>query len=185
MANTASNVLVGRPLATGGILVAPLPATLPTSATSTPNAAFDAAGYVSSDGVIQTLGTDVTEIKAWGGDIVRRIQTSHDLTYAFTLIETNEVSLTVYYGDENVTVGTGTTAVEIKAGDLPRKAWLVEIKDGDKRVRIVIPDGQVTDRGDITYADENAIAYELTLTCYPDSSGVKAYIYTDDDGVSV
>jgi hypothetical protein len=52
--------------------------------------------------------------------------------------------------------------------------------DGDVDIRIVIPDGQVTERGDVTYANGEAIGYDVTVTAYPDDSGVKAYIYRDE-----
>lgn len=174
MANTAANVVVGKPLATGGLLTGPLGTTLPTDTATALNVAILPCGYVGSDGVVQTIDADQTQIKAWGGDIVRSIQTSHDLTYKFTLIETNNVSLKAYYGEDNVTDG----AVQIKAGDLEHKVWVIEIKDGDSRIRICIPDGQVTDRGDVSFTDEDAVGGEITLECFPDADGVKAYLYT-------
>lgn len=186
---TASNVLVGKPLASGGILTADVSdatATLPTDATAVLAPAFKASGYASSDGVTQTIGTDSTEIKAWGGDTVRTVQTSHKLTYKVKIIETTKVNLALYYGDTNV-VETAADAshglrrtVLINAAELPHKKWVVAVKDGKNTIRIVVPDGQITDRGDITYKDDEAIAYEATITCYADASGNKAYLYLDD-----
>lgn len=181
MANTAANVLVGKPLATGGALTGPLSATLPEDATTAPTG-FTAVGYISDDGVTQTIDTDTTDINAWGGDVVRTIQTSHKLTYQLTLIETSAASLGVYYGADNVSGSTALTVL-IKGGDLPHGKWVLEVRDGDRRVRITIPDGQVTDRGDVVWKDDEAVAYEVTITCFPDADGVKAYLYTgaDDD----
>jgi hypothetical protein len=175
MANTAANVRVGKPAVSGGVSVADAGTTLPTDATTGLAVGFTAAGYVGEDGVTQTIATDSTDIKAWGGDIVRRVQTSHVVTYKFTLIETNDTTLAVYYGDDNVTAGN----VEIKAGDLPHKEWSIDVVDGDNTIRVVIPDGQVTDRGDVVFKDDQAIGYDVTVTAYPDDSGVKAYIYQD------
>lgn len=183
MANTAANVIVGKPLATGGVLTGALSATLPTAATGT-TAGFTAVGYISDDGVTQTIDTDTTDIVAWGGDTVRVVQTSHKVEYKFTLIETSSTSLSVYYGTDNVTGSAGVLTVKIKGGDLDHGKWVLEVKDGDQRVRVCIPDGQVTDRGDVVFKDDEAVGYEITLSCYPDSSGVKAYLYTDDDDSS-
>ena len=180
MANTAGNVLVGKPLVTGGILRAVLGTAVPTDATTAPAGAFAGAGYVSDAGVVQTIGTDSTSIKAWGGDEVRKVQTSHTVTYQFTLIETNDESLGIYYGDGSVTSGAGARAVEITSAELEHAAYVIEMKDGDNKIRITIGDGQVTERGDVSYVDSNAIAYQVTVTCYPDADGVKATIYTDD-----
>lgn len=176
MANDSGNVVVGKPAVTGGILLAPSGTTLPTDATSSLDGAFEACGYVSDAGLVQSINTDSTDIKAWGGDIVRRIQSSHDVTYQFTMIETNGVSLAAYYGDDNVTAGD----VELVAGDLPRQVFDFEIVDDTRTIRIVLPDGQITERGDINYVDTDAVGYPVTVTAYPEAdTGVKAYIYTD------
>lgn len=173
---TAANVRVGKPAITGGILVSPLGTALAVDATSALDAAFVGVGYASEDGVTQSIGTDSKKIVAWGGDEVRTIETSHEVTFKFTMIETNGASLGIYYGASNVTVAAELITVLIKAGDLPHQAWDLEIRDGDHRIRITIGDGQITDRGDISYKDDEAIAYECTLTCYPDADGVKATV---------
>lgn len=38
-------------------------------------------------------------------------------------------------------------------------------------LRIVIPDGQVTEPGDTSYTDSDAIGYDMTVSCYPGSDG--------------
>ena len=48
---------------------------------------------------------------------------------------------------------------------------------GDRVKRIVIPDGQVSDLDDVSYADGDAIVYTPTITAYPDSAGNTAYEY--------
>ena len=183
---TASNVIVGKPLATGGVLVAPPGTALPTDASTALAAGFVATGYIGEDGVTQTIGTDTTPVVAWGGDTVRTIQTSHDLTYSFTFLENNALVLKAVYGDDNVTttaatLSTGTlNAILVNSTELPNKEYALEVKDGDALVRVVIPDGQITEVGDVVYSHSEAIAYEVTIKCYPDASGNKAYIYTDD-----
>lgn len=180
MSNKASNVLVARPLATGGILSGPTGTALPTDVATAPAAAFLPYGYVGDSGVTQMIGTNVQNISAWGGDIVRKVQTEHDLTYKFMLIETNNGSLGLYYGSGNVaTVVTPTpvTTVAINGTELTSASYVIEVQDGARRVRIVIPVGQVTDRSDVVYVHTDAVMYEVTITCYPDNSGQKAYLY--------
>jgi hypothetical protein len=168
---TAANVRVG---VTGGVYGAPTDSTLPTDNAAELDAAFEELGYVSEDGVVQAINSDTTEIKAWqNADVVRKIQTSHDLTYALTFLETNDAVLEAYYGT-NAAAGV----VEVTGAQGTRQAWVIEVIDGDEVIRIAIPDGQITDRGDVTYANAEAIAYPITITCYPDADGVKAYIYT-------
>jgi hypothetical protein len=182
----AKNVAIGKPLATGGALTAPLGTALPTSEAAAPNAAFTAVGYISDAGVTESTSTDSSSIVAWGGDVARKVQTSHDVTYAFEMIEVNGVSTGVYYGDANVTITAGTPsagtklAIKITAAELLHKEWVLEISDGLRRGRIVLPDAQVTDRGDVTYLNDDAVKYPVTVTAYPDATGTKAYIYWND-----
>lgn len=187
MANTVSNVVAGKPLATGGILIAPLGTTLPTNASTAPNASFVSAGYIGEDGVTENNGRSTEKIRAWGGDTVKVAQTEHTLTYTFTFIESlNSDVLKAVYGDSNVTTtaptaSTGTLqAVKVTSDVLPHKEYIFEIRDGDAKIRIVVPDGQITEVGETTYSDAAAVAYQVTVECFPDSSGVKAYKYTDN-----
>lgn len=174
MTTTAANVRVG---VTGGAYHAPTASTLPTDATTARDAAFKDVGYISEDGVSQTINSDTTEIKAWqNGDTVRKVQTAHDVSFTFTMIETSAETLKVFYADAAATA----TAVEVTGAQSPHEAWVIEVLDGLQTIRIVLPDAQVTDRGDVVYKTDEAIGYEITLTAYPDTSGVKAYVYLDD-----
>lgn len=175
--STAANVRVG---VTGSINKADAGSTLPTDATSSIDGAFDELGYIGEDGVVQSIGADVTEIKAWqNGDVVRKIQTSHDLTYAFAFMETSAEVLEAYYGNFTGTVDDGT--VEITADQLERGPWVLHVIDGDSLIRIVVSDGQITERGDVSYVNGEAVTYPVTLSCFPDENGVKAYMYIATD----
>lgn len=187
MSNTASNVLAGKPLATGGILRGQTGTTLPTDATSAPDASFKPLGYVGEDGVTETQDRSTDKIKAWGGDTVKVVQTEHSLSYKLTLIETlNAEVLKTVHGDGNVTTTAATATkgtlqtVQVTSTELGHASYVIEVKDGDARVRIAIGDGQVTEVGDITYSDADAIGYEVTIECFPDENGVKAIKYLDD-----
>lgn len=187
MANTASNVVAGRPLATGGVLLGPLGTALPTTASTAPNGALLAAGYIGDDGLTQMVGRDTTDIKAWGNDLVKVVQTSHDVSYQFTFIESlNSTVLQAVFGTANVTTtpatsSTGTLrSVKLTSDQLPHMAWVFEMKDGLARVRIVVPDGQITEQGDITYSDGDVIGYQVTVKAFADASGSKSYMYSDD-----
>lgn len=188
--NSAAKVTVGKPLASGGAFRAPVGTDLPTGVMDQLDEAFQGTGYVSSDGVVQAIENDSEAIVAWGGNNVRQVQTSHDVTYALTMIETNEVSQKVFYGDDNVeaTAADATHGnrldVKITSAELPRAPWVFELSDSGRRGRIVLPDAQVTERGEVSMIDEDAMSYPITLTAYPDDDGVKAYIYWDDGQIS-
>lgn len=174
MANTAANVVVA---VTGSANYAPSGTALPTTALSALDAAFKEAGYISENGVTQSIGADSTEIKAWqNADIVRTVQTSHSLTYQFEMMESSAAVLEAYYG--NYTAG----AVQITGAQPGIRPWVFNVLDGSAKVRIVAPFAQITERGDVSYVNGDAVMYPVTLTCYPDAGGVKAYMYTDSIG---
>jgi hypothetical protein len=58
-----------------------------------------------------------------------------------------------------------------------------KIKDGDAKVLIVVPDGQVSETGEVAFVKSGAITWPVTLATYPDSEGVNVYIYLDDGQV--
>lgn len=187
MANTVANVVAGKPLTTGGVLIAPLGTALPTTASATPDVAFVAAGYIGEDGVTEGTGRTTDKIKAWGGDVVKVVQSEFSVTYQFTFLESlNANVLEAVYGDDNVTTtaATSTTgtlqAVAINSAILPHKSYQFEVRDGDAKVRIVVPDGQITEVGEITYSDGQVVGYPVTLEAFQDASGNNAYKYTDN-----
>lgn len=175
MANVSTNVSTGKPNISGAVWVAPLTATLPTDATTAlDTTVFTCLGYVSEDGLENNNEMDVSEIKAWGGNIVYRSLNGLDDTFSLSLIESeNEDVLKNVYGDSNVTTdASGNVTVNIVAEDPQEKVWVFELAmRGGRAKRIVIPDGAVTARETITYNDSDAVAYGITVSAYPDSTG--------------
>lgn len=189
MALDAARVLVGtadQTNATGAIFSAPLGTTVPTNATATLDAAFVDSGYVSEDGLSFTPEISTTDINEWNGSLVRRIKETFNGTLSWAHLETNEQSLKNAFGDDAVTATAATQshgnqlAVSI-AGDLPAaKAWVFKLKDGDNRMLIVVPNGQITGVEEVSFTSSDAITWGVTLSAYPDSAGNSIYIYTDD-----
>ena len=174
MGNTATNVSTGKPKIAGAVFVAPKETTLPTDATTALDATkFVCLGYVSEDGLTNNNDMDVSAIKAWGGAIVYRSLTELDDNFALTLIESeNEDVLKAVYGDSNVTQNGDITKVEVKAEDPQERVWVFDLAlRGGVAKRIVVEDGAVTAREEITYNDSDAIAYGITVSAYPDANG--------------
>lgn len=185
-----SDVRVGAPITgTGGILVAPQGTALPTDSTTAPDAALEKAGYVGEDGITMTQERSTEKIRAWGGDTVKVVQTEHDVTFSWQFLETNPIVLREVYGQDNVevtpaspTAGT-LTAVKLTSSTLPERVYVFEMKDGGARVRVVVPNLQITEVGDTTFVHSDVLRYEVTGEALPDENGVKAYIY-EDNGVT-
>ena len=188
MANTATNVTVGKPNVSGAVYRAPIGTTLPTDATTALDAAFVSLGYVSEDGLSNNNELSVEATKAWGGIIVLRSLTEMNDEFSLTLIETkNEDVLKAVYGDDNVTVdASGNITVNVVAEDPEEAVWVFELAlRGGIAKRIVIPDGAITSRDEITYNDSDAVGYGITISAYPDANSTTHKEYLEGSTVSI
>lgn len=188
MVNNAANIFVGKPVASGGISIGPLGATAPTDAQTALDAAYVAAGYAGEDGLTETTDRSTEKVKAWGGDIVKVLQTDFSTTYSFVFLEShNSTVLETVYGEDNVTETPATAllgtlrVVKINADTLPHKSFVFDMKEGDAKIRIHVPDGQVTEVGEITYNDGELVGYEVTIEAFRDNVlNANAVKYLDD-----
>lgn len=191
MSVNANNVIVGAPdqAATGAILSGPqineVPATINDFDTEL-LALLKDSGYITEDGVTITPTESTESLKDWSLKTIRKILTEFEGNMNWTHMELSEGALNTYMGEENVevvaaskTAGTLTRAA-IAGEQRPIKSWVFKIKDGDRRVIVFVPRGQITERGEITLNASSAITLPVTLTTYPDAAGKNIYIYTDD-----
>ena len=180
MANNAANVTAGKPAIAGAVFRAAAGTTAPTDATTALAADFKALGYCSEDGLVNSNSPSVTNIKAWGGDIVLPVQEEKEDTFQLTLIEVLNLDvLKAVYGSTNVSgaLATGVT-VQANAKEPEEGVWAVDMVMNSNTVkRVVIPHGKITEIGDITYTDTYAVGYEITITAIPDTSGNTHYEY--------
>lgn len=178
----ASNVLNGKPKVTGGVRYARGLTEFPVDASSALAASVLDAGYVSEDGLVETVDASDDKIKAWGGDIVKIVRTEHSVSYTFTLIESkNADALKLLFGEENVTITGNKITVNKTATMIPRASFIFDMRDGKEDIRILVKDGQPSISGDVNFTDGDAIGYEVTVEAFPDADGVKSILMIDGE----
>ena len=180
---TVTNVSAATPGVSGAIYRAPTGTALPSDAVTALGGSYVELGYISEDGLVNTNSPETENIKDWGGTDVLNVLTEKTDEFQCTLIEVlNEDVLKAVYGASNVTgtLATGIT-VTANADEQEEAIWVVDMvmRNGVLK-RIVIPNGKISELGDITYKRDEAVGYEITLTGLADSSGNTHYEYIEE-----
>ena len=164
MALDSDNVRVA---VTGAVYVAPTGTASPNYSDDALDAAFQDLGYVSSDGISESMDKSTTQIRSWqDGSLVREITSEGTYSVSLTFIETNQNVLELYYGTA-LTSGAANIDPRETGG---RKMFVIDVIDGTNIERTYIPAGEVTSIGERTLASGEAIGYEVTITAYADAS---------------
>jgi hypothetical protein len=170
-APNAANASVGKPMSTGGVYVAFADTfdetKLPTDATTPLDASFQNAGFISEDGVTNSVDMSNDQINAWGGVTVIQTDGTKTETFQNAFIETNLVTLQAIYGKNNVSFDEATKTIKVRHNNnaQPNLVIVFEIAlTGNKIKRIVVPNAKLSDLDDVQYTDSDAIAYAGTYT---------------------
>jgi hypothetical protein len=178
MSLLADNVRVGI---TGELNVAPVGTAAPTTSVSALDAAYIGLGYVSEDGVTETYEDTVEDIIAWqNATVVRSTTTESKATLQCVLIETKGETLELFHKGSSVeVVSAGQWKIDVVAPTSDPRSFVFDVVDGTKHIRIYIARGEVTERGEIVYANGEPIGYDVTITAYP-VDGVVLTKFSDD-----
>lgn len=173
MGNTAANVAAGKPAIGGAVWRAPLGTTLPTDAVTALGNDFKNMGYISDEGVSNANSPESESIKAWGGDTVLTLAKEKPDKFTFTMIESLSTDvLKAVYGEANVSGDLATgLSVRSNSDELEAGVWVIMTSQNKVAHRIVIPNGKVSEVGEITYKDDDAIGYKVTISALPGSDG--------------
>lgn len=188
-ANSAANVTTGKGVTGGYIFSAPflaatVDALLADKAFATLPAAFVCLGHITSDGIVisESKSTDTTN--DMNGDPIMVTAADRTENARFTLAERSEAALKEQYGHDNVNVSGGVAVIEHNNKDKAHRVYVAELvkKDG-KRLRQIIPDGQVSEVGDLTENSSTILAREITIACntytWTEGSGDSAVTHSD------
>ena len=191
MSLNAAKVLVGtadQQSATGAVRTGDVIATAPTTFTAADTAvtAMTASGYVTEEGVQLTNDISTTDIIEWNRSVVRKVLDTFNGEISLTLMQMDYESWCQALGSEYVTKTNATTThgeqltIAMGAHLAPERSFGICMKDGDARVLIVVPRGQVTTLDSITFSATEAISLPITISCYDDGTGNSIYIFVDD-----
>lgn len=191
MALDTTKVIIGLPEQTKttgalmrGDVITTIPETFDDALAAIAN--FSSSGYIGEDGASLATDLSVTDIREWKGGTVRKTVTSLDGTLSLAVIQADYDGWCQLLGEENVARVAATAEhgeqLHIKIGaHLPEpQAWALRMKDGDYRMIVLVPNGQVTSGLDITFSPSEAIALPIEISSNDDGTGESIHIYTDD-----
>lgn len=167
MATNSANVRAGI---TGVVSIGPTTSAAPTTSSSVLTG-FTDLGYVSDAGVTEARSRSTNDVRAWqGGAIVRTLVTEGSITFQFVLLETNKAVVEMFYGATAAQTATEGSFTVVPTSTGGRKSWVVDVIDGAELNRTYVPQGEVTEVGDMVFSGGEPIGYDVTLTAYPDTT---------------
>lgn len=169
---------------TGALRTAPVGTAVPTMITDKYDpTVFLNRGYLSPDGVEISFEEDTNEFIPWQEMVaIRRDITKSVKTVKVTLWQFTRDNAELYFG-----VPGGSVVVNADGswyfdeGGVPEfehSQVCIDVVDGDKAMRMIMLDAQVTERTGMTIKRDEAIGLELTLSGYP------AGVEYEDQGLS-
>lgn len=174
---------------TGAVAVAPVGTVLPQDARSVLPDTWDDSGYISEDGLSVTVTRSTTPIRDWSKNAVRNLLTEFSGAIALSFLQVDEFAAKRMFGASNVTVTAATALtgeidkIAIGAELPPIEAWCFSMKDGNARIRVLVPCGQMTDVNQIDFKPDAGNIIGGTLAAYDDGTGHSIYFIYDDGEV--
>jgi hypothetical protein len=160
---------------------APLGTAQPADPNTYPPAPWLALGAISDDGLVVGFDEDSEAFTPWGQTTpFRTVITSSVRTFQITMWETNRpiVKSLMFRQDvgDLTPDGQGVVRFADSATATPdRRSFMFDVYDGDVLLRMFVPEGEITNRGEVTFAQGEMAGYEVTISTYPDSSGNTVY----------
>ena len=174
---------------TGAVAVAPVGTSMPTDAKTALPSTWDDSGYVSEDGISVTVTRSTTPIRDWSKNAVRNLLTEYAGSISLAFLQVDQFAAERMFGENNVTVTAATSSageqikVAIGAELPPIEAWCFSMKDGDARIRVLVPSGQMTEVSQIDFKPDAGHVIGGTLATYDDGTGHSSYFIYDDGTV--
>lgn len=145
---------------------------IPTDASSPLDPSYTGHGYLNEDGAVENHDDSTDTVVAWqNAVVVRSIRTESVATIAFTLLQTRGSTLELFHPGSTVEANGEEWMMRVKPPTADPREWVLDVVDGSTLTRIYVGNGELTERGEVPYANSDPTQYPMTLTCYPDSNG--------------
>lgn len=161
--------------------------TLPTDATTTLSALdFTGTGLITDDGITESISQDWNDIFAWqGNSLVATLPGQYVQSFKFAAMQQSLINLGLHFAGSVITQTVPGVTVQQKAITRDTRVWVIHGIDGSLLQRIVVPAGQITERGDVVWSSQDVTVYDWTVKLFPDSSNVYAYRYYVDPDMAI
>lgn len=167
--------------ATGGGWVSPVGTPALASPTDQPMAPWTPLGAISDDGLTYGFDEDSQEFTPWGLTSPFRTQITKSVrTFGLTVWETGRVAVqSLQYRLDEADLEPdedGITKFAETASPVPdRRAFWFLVVDGESFKGFYVPQGEINDRSDVSFKQDEISGYEWTITTYPDEAGNTVY----------
>ncbi len=161
--------------------------TLPTNGTTTLNAAiYTEVGAITSDGITEATSQDTNDIFMWQGNaLAASLPGDYTKTFQFAAMETSLITLGLQFPGSTITQTAEGATVAEKPPVRDVRTWVLHGIDGTKAQRVVIPLGQISERGDVVWSSQDVTVYQWTVKCFLDGNGNVAYRYFVDSALAL
>lgn len=141
---------------------------------------WEPVGLLSEDSASESRDEDSTDFYAWGGRLIRTKRSRHKRTIQVTCLEDNLVVFGLVNPGSDVSTTDGVNHRTVKIPKSDKRAFCLELVDGDIIRRRHIPMGEVTEVGEVPLSESELQAFTLTITIYPDASDVLYHDFDND-----
>jgi hypothetical protein len=184
------NIIVGTSDGPG-LWVAPVGTTPPVGGAAIDENDWTPVGYISDDET-PTLGQELTaeNFGAWqASGPVRSKVTDRSFTLGFTVIEHNEVALSMWLDTAEPTPdAAGSFSIDLPSGESqPERAAIMQVRDGDTTIRWHFYKTVLSEAGDASYEKGALAGLPITLQVLDTENGPGTFhkiVYLEPTGVT-
>lgn len=156
--------------------------TLPTDATTALNSAiYKELGALSDEGISESSEQDFEDVYMWqGNQLAASLPGQYAKSFSVSCLEQNAQTLGIFFGGSTLTQQAWGVSIAEKAPGRDIRTWVLHGIDGARLYRIVVPLGQVTEKGETVWSSTEPTQTSFVIKAFPDASNNYSYRYIYD-----